>query len=87
MKPGQTDLNRRLASVHLGFCILCALLALPYLAAAFETWQQSRQFAAFAPYAEVLQKTTRDALVKGGISALGAAYFFWRWRALLRQQR
>jgi len=87
MKPGQTDLSRRLASVHLGFCILCALLAVPYLAAAFETWHQARQFAAFTPYAEVLQKTTRDALAKGGIAALGAAYFGWRWRALLRQQR
>jgi hypothetical protein len=81
-----SELGKRLAMVHLGFGLLCTLLAVPYIAAAGQTWWQSQQFAAFAPYVEVLRETAWDALVKGLISGAGATYFFWRWRALLRQR-
>ena len=47
-------LAQRLAMVHLGFGLLCALLAIPYLAAAAQTWWQAQQFADFGPYVEVL---------------------------------
>lgn len=84
---GPSEFGRRLATVHLGFALLCTLLALPYLAAGIESWWQARQFGSFAPFAETLRATARNAFAKGGLSALGAAYFFWRWRALLRGQR
>jgi hypothetical protein len=79
-----TNLARRLATVHLGFGLLCTLLAIPYLAAAAQTWWQSMQFADFGPYVEVLSAAARSALIKGLISAVGAVYFFWRWRELRR---
>lgn len=79
-----TNLSQRLAAVHLGFGLLCTLLAVPYLAAAAQTWWQAQQFADFGPYVEVLGSAARSALLKGLVSAAGAAYFFWRWRALRR---
>lgn len=79
-----SEFGRRLATVHLGFAILCTLLALPYLAAGIESWLNARQFNAFAPLADTLHATARNAFVKAGLCALGAAYFFWRWRALLQ---
>jgi hypothetical protein len=81
-----TALGRRLATVHLGFGLLCVLLAVPYLAAAAQTWWQSVQFADFGPYVALLRTAARDSLIKGLLSAVGAAYFLWRWRALLRQR-
>jgi len=81
---GGTELGRRLAMVHLGFGLLCTLLAIPYLAAAAQTWWQSMQFADFGPYVDVLRTAARSALIKGLTSAVGAAYFFWRWRELRR---
>lgn len=76
------ELAQRLATVHLAFGILCTLLALPYVAAGIETWWNATQFGAFGPLADSMKAAARNALVKGGLSALGAAYFFWRWRAL-----
>ncbi len=84
---GPSEFGRRLARVHLGFALLCTLLALPYLVAGIESWWQAHQFGAFAPFAETLYAAARNAFLKAGMSALGAAYFFWRWRALLRGQR
>jgi len=78
------NLSQRLAAVHLGFGLLCTLLAVPYLAAAAQTWWQAQQFADFGPYVEVLGSAARSALIKGLVSAVGAAYFFWRWRDLRR---
>lgn len=83
MRP-PIHLAQRLAMVHLGFGLLCALLAIPYLAAAAQTWWQAQQFADFGPYVEVLGAAARSALIKGLVSTAGAAYFFWRWRALRR---
>jgi len=84
---GPTELGRRLATVHLGFALLCTLLALPYLFAGIESWWHARQFGAFAPFAETLRATAHNAFLKAGLSAIGAAYFFWRWRALMRGQK
>jgi hypothetical protein len=84
---GPSEFGRRLATVHLGFGVLCALLALPYIAAGLESWWNARQFGAFAPLADNLMATARNAFLKAGLSALGAGYFFWRWRVLLRGQR
>lgn len=73
--------------VHLGFGLLCTLLALPYLAAGAQSLWQSLQFESFPPYVEVLRRAARDALLKGLVSGVGAAYFFWRWRALRQPGR
>ncbi|MCC7119959.1 MAG: hypothetical protein IT493_00255 [Gammaproteobacteria bacterium] len=82
-----SEFGRRLATVHLGFAILCTLLTLPYLFAGIESWWHARQFGAFAPFSETLYATARNALVKAGMAALGAGYFFWRWRTLMRGQK
>lgn len=79
-----TEFGRRLATVHLGFALLCSLLALPYLAAGIDSWWHARQFGDFAPFADTLNATARNAFMKAGLSAIGAAYFFWRWRALMK---
>lgn len=84
---GPSEYSRRLATVHLGFALLCALLMLPYLFAGLESWWNAHQFASFPPLAETLYATARDALLKAVLAALGAAYFFWRWRALVRSLR
>ena len=84
---GPSEFGRRLATVHLGFALLCSLLALPYLLAGIESWWNAHQFGAFAPYADTLRAVARNAFLKAGLSAAGAAYFFWRWRALMRGQK
>ena len=83
--PG--DLKRRIATVHLSFAILCVLLALPYLAAGVESWWQAQQFGVFGEVADPMRENARNAFVKGGLAALAAAYFFWRWRTQRRAPR